>query len=741
MKIEHITIRNFGKLSDFELSLESGLNIIEGANESGKSTIAAFIRFIFYGLSGRSDGEISPREQYLSWSKGEASGSLEVSVDQGRYRIERTLTQNSRNISEHLAVVDIASGTILKNANPAALFLAGVPEDVFCRTAFVGQEDGSILNGKQAGQAIENILSSADESINTKKAIKKLDEARVMLLHKNKKGGKIYELENMRDDLRSRAVKAEEDCRLLEEKKRFLKENSARLHENEEHLKEAEAELAFTEARRRLEQIEKSKKAETELSLANEELDDLVSSLSANNFFPTETYLLSLENTGKKLLQITDEKKKLAGRIEETRQALAEPPVDTQNNDYIGILSAHESKCNKLRLISIALLIPAPIIAIIGAVKTNLLLAIPLPALLLIGSGILFWLSLKEKAAYTAILQKLGIENKDSIADIISQTAMQQARYQTLKETYADLESEMAAVIAAEAALSKEAAELAARWGKKITGIKDLAKLIAESKDACLRMQKAVVKKDTCQTTYNALRTPCTEEELAELSEILKRGGRELTSEEYSKVKRSQTFYRQTIEMLSKKVKEAEHLIIQLRAHSEVPKDLRDRADQLDARIEALNFRHDAYLLAGHKLNEATALLRAQITPMLSGEASAFMAHATEGKYQTVGVSDSFSLSYSDGKATRTTEYLSCGTQDLAYLGLRLGLAKVLFPKSLPPLIFDESFSRLDDRRMAMAFTYLSKIAEDGGQVILLTSNRRERKYAEAIGNCHLYQL
>jgi len=137
MKIEHITIRNFGKLSDFELSLESGLNIIEGANESGKSTIAAFIRFIFYGLSGRSDGEISPREQYLSWSKGEASGSLEVSVDQGRYRIERTLTQNSRNISEHLAVVDIASGTILKNANPAALFLAGVPEDVFCRTAFV----------------------------------------------------------------------------------------------------------------------------------------------------------------------------------------------------------------------------------------------------------------------------------------------------------------------------------------------------------------------------------------------------------------------------------------------------------------------------------------------------------------------------------------------------------------------------------------------------------------------------
>ena len=78
------------------------------------------------------------------------------------------------------------------------MFLAGVPEEVFCRTAFVGQADGSFIDGQKIGQAIENILSSADESVNTKKAIKRLDDARVMLLYKNKKGGKIYELEMKR---------------------------------------------------------------------------------------------------------------------------------------------------------------------------------------------------------------------------------------------------------------------------------------------------------------------------------------------------------------------------------------------------------------------------------------------------------------------------------------------------------------------------------------------------------------
>ena len=193
--------------------------------------------------------------------------------------------------------------------------------------------------------------------------------------------------------------------------------------------------------------------------------------------------------------------------------------------------------------------------------------------------------------------------------------------------------------------------------------------------------------------------------------------------------------------MLTKRARETEHILIELRARTEIPQNLRDMAARLSERIDDLSFRHDAYLLAGKKLAEATALLRARITPLLSGEASDFMSHATEGKYQTVGVSDTFSLSYSDGDNTRSTEFLSCGTKDLAYLGPRLGLVKTLFPESTPTLVFDESFSRLDDRRLAMVFTYLQRFAENGGQILLMTSSRRERKYAEAMGNCHVQQL
>ncbi|MGN1082941.1 MAG: ATP-binding protein, partial [Candidatus Avispirillum sp.] len=52
MYIKKIHIDSFGPLRDKELELCDGLNIIEGENESGKSTVAMFIKFMLYGLSG-----------------------------------------------------------------------------------------------------------------------------------------------------------------------------------------------------------------------------------------------------------------------------------------------------------------------------------------------------------------------------------------------------------------------------------------------------------------------------------------------------------------------------------------------------------------------------------------------------------------------------------------------------------------------------------------------------------------
>ena len=65
MYIESIQITSFASLVGFSLDLRQGLNLIEGPNEAGKSTVAEFIRYVLYGFSLKAD-----RERYVGFSIG-----------------------------------------------------------------------------------------------------------------------------------------------------------------------------------------------------------------------------------------------------------------------------------------------------------------------------------------------------------------------------------------------------------------------------------------------------------------------------------------------------------------------------------------------------------------------------------------------------------------------------------------------------------------------------------------------
>ena len=54
MKITQLNISEFGRLKNTQITLDDGINIISGDNESGKSTVMLFIRFMFYGLPKKS---------------------------------------------------------------------------------------------------------------------------------------------------------------------------------------------------------------------------------------------------------------------------------------------------------------------------------------------------------------------------------------------------------------------------------------------------------------------------------------------------------------------------------------------------------------------------------------------------------------------------------------------------------------------------------------------------------------
>ena len=93
MRLENCHIENFGKLSDVTMDFTSGCNVINQENGWGKSTLADFIRVMFYGFANertrKSDYE-NERKRYTPWQGGTYGGQITFSTDGKRYVMSRT---------------------------------------------------------------------------------------------------------------------------------------------------------------------------------------------------------------------------------------------------------------------------------------------------------------------------------------------------------------------------------------------------------------------------------------------------------------------------------------------------------------------------------------------------------------------------------------------------------------------------------------------------------------------------
>src|SRR5688572_4541101 len=94
MKIENLRIDGFGVWCDKTWeSLSPGLNVFHGPNETGKSTLMAFIRSMLFGLDRRGQAR-----RYEPLNGGTHGGWLDVTVDGRPVRVERKAGKHVRGI-------------------------------------------------------------------------------------------------------------------------------------------------------------------------------------------------------------------------------------------------------------------------------------------------------------------------------------------------------------------------------------------------------------------------------------------------------------------------------------------------------------------------------------------------------------------------------------------------------------------------------------------------------------------
>ena len=186
-RIERIEIGAFGCLSDVVLTPASGVNLLEAPNEAGKSTLAAFIKFVLYGFSSTRSQSIAENEKklYMPWNGTRASGSLVVVCPSGSFRVERTYDLPSK---EHVEIVNLQTRKPVFQSLVPGEVLFGAPEELFVKSAYFRQLFQSKNGDDALAEQVQNILFSADERISAEKAQKRLREAKAELRNAQNRG-------------------------------------------------------------------------------------------------------------------------------------------------------------------------------------------------------------------------------------------------------------------------------------------------------------------------------------------------------------------------------------------------------------------------------------------------------------------------------------------------------------------------------------------------------------------------
>ena len=150
MIIEKIVIKSFGRLTDMTLEFSDRVNVIEGENESGKSTSAAFIRYMLYGFTDGDGQGLDERKKRINWDTHTASGSMYVRVGGKRYVISRSTTptddSDRTTYREESSIVDTETGAPAFGKLPAGEVFFGIDAELFDNTAFIGQIGDSSID-------------------------------------------------------------------------------------------------------------------------------------------------------------------------------------------------------------------------------------------------------------------------------------------------------------------------------------------------------------------------------------------------------------------------------------------------------------------------------------------------------------------------------------------------------------------------------------------------------------------
>ncbi len=812
MIIKTIHIDRFGPLVNRTLNPEAGANVLFGRNESGKSSAAGFVRFILYGLPSRGRNVPAERSRALNRETGSAAGWIRIRTDGGGdFRLERSaMPGDSGTIRDRVRIVNEKTGEVTEGVNPGEFFF-GVPETVYSSSAFVRQ--GALRPGSPEGSAagaargaVENLLTSADEAVDLRRASAALEEQRKALSQKNG-GGEIADLAEKRaallaergsaalmtsealslsvslDDIRRRIAELESNraryAGIFDSLEKItVKRRIDAADETESQLKKVRSALSalnpgdadalwddsFDEA---LNEAERDIRAYEEERIAFRERfpgeRDIPEKLRPYPFSSGEEREEDEENNSpdvpddgpipaSALKELTEEDE--VEPYEDTGALAMEDELVTDGPDP-GLPDPHEAietakKLSRINRWEFTAGIVCAALALLGLGFSIGMAGTDLsPVPVLIATLALMTLSLAMVIAHVSTASRLNALlsewNAESAEEI--EIAVQEHLIAMERKTAGEKERER---------LSASLESARVRWKAAVSRVNEMADRAGVSPRPNVHETLSMLRKKVHAESSDRrqLEAKCSQlegrlevlrEQLGEvnvsaaeldahkaLGTVWGREAASLTPDRVRELTKERDFTESALRSAELRRASLEQKLAEIGKLPRTVDELDTMIGAADERMEELTLRRDALDLAAEALKKAGESVRQGIVPRIAASASRRISAST-GVWDRMLLDDKLSCSLSSDSGTVTSDLLSRGTADLAWLSLRLALTDELFRSERPPVILDECFAHVDADRTAR---FLATLTGAGAppQTLIFTCRSDEADAAGELG-------
>lgn len=699
MKIEKINIKKFGKLENKEISFKSGMNLIVGDNESGKSTLMQFIFSIFFDFYKYKRNGIKEADIWRPWDDTVFMGSITYSLDNNaKYTIERDF--NKRNPVVYDQNFKDISKLYLKNKSSMEILeeQINIDEDIFKNTV-LSKQNLMVLEDDAKNILIQKILnqtSTGNENVSFEALNKRLNDKIRDEIGTNLTKAKPL---NIIDGNLLELYKSKRDLDNLDEQKNKLEKDRKTVQER------------FSSSREKLELIKRAKELRVDLKTDNEIIASLKKSLNAKldkqNKRQSELEELYKEN-------IQSIKKRT---IEEERLALLEKFEKSKSHGQ-NIKDNSEENTNKKILKNILKYSGIIVFFILLAVITNVVFKYKK----FIGLSYEEYFEKIKKVKYLKytnigiLIFALVSILITSVIDIVKHVKEKNKAkniqiYDETSKTEKDLEIEANNEINEE---EKAFLETQIEYLNKDLNL-DRTNLENRQKELNIKEinfeKKLLAEYGTkVDTTYIKSIFSMSEDKLNTEEGMLKQ------------------IYEKSMYSLSAIEAEKNELNKKHNKNLEIDEEIEKNEI---AKRELLE-RRDSIAIALKLLKDANDELKDIIDPNFINKFNKIIIKVTDGKYSNINILDDGEIFTKDNEKNKIVNIksLSAGTIDQFNLAFRLTVLMNISKEKLP-IILDEAFVNYDNTRLKNILKYFESISDER-QIILFTSNDREKRIMDS---------